>query len=866
MNGEKSKINKGFRALFRIPSVKRKPVRERVTALQVRVRQLPATTVVVKAREDLEKAADQAFGKLPINDDKARQAAVTEAERLCTLVELAIKDLKPIIPKGDKGTGLETTEISKKDKKENDERAKALLKDLKGLQTQIEKMQSPKPPTKRVLMSSNAWSVTTLLGEITRLELAVASLPVTPERDTQIRAEMLELNKTIGDAQHYANEANSLAASHESGDGVVVRATQALDKLGKLKIGGKKVEKVDELPLAQLLSQLNAALNPGQMLNPAGVQALVEKLEKELLAVASEEGAKAYVTDSQAQAEAKRKVAAFDKLVNGELEKLRLLAQPLRLPELLAATQEVQLARISLSKPVDKGGTDKTPEKMAEQVLKDIAKCVETAKTEITKRGRELEQLRRDLNGELDRVKDTRAQPIFTSEWLLINSTMDTINQLWPEETPPIEQLVPLLTTLKPLVQQVTERVKVIETSQGSYATFGTDLTKLEEDIKAAGKQDAPLKTWDDKSLTEMKTSLDKLKKGLTTAPAASSFKAWDKLKKDFDEKNKAATDVDNYWGPKKARIRQISLNYTLLMSGLDGLVAPSTPNAVAQALDAVDAAKNARPVVLDTLKSAVEHCLSLCGSGSSEAVYQAAEISHKKVKADQDEENEKKKAAKSKLTDRYYGVDKQVSLAASLVKAAKGETAPVDRIKDLLKKAKEQIEAGDGDAAEKTMDLIIRRIGLIQAHPEGEPARNRKELGTLNQEWVDVRTKARVNLNVVLDKIEEHMNSVPDPTAKNRITELGRALTAYRATFTEGANPLMGPLSLLADENTPDAGKRQAREEALATVGDLQRGLQAHPLTVELAKAPLPAARAVPASLMRVLDRLQFTVLTSVG
>jgi hypothetical protein len=73
------------------------------------------------------------------------------------------------------------------------------------------------------------------------------------------------------------------------------------------------------------------------------------------------------------------------------------------------------------------------------------------------------------------------------------------------------------------------------------------------------------------------------------------------------------------------------------------------------------------------------------------------------------------------------------------------------------------------------------------------------------------------------------------------------------------------GAIDALADTDRPDAERRKAREHILAGVAELQRGITGHPISKLLAESPLAGAKGVPRRLIGVLDRLNFTVLTSV-
>ena len=87
-----------------------------------------------------------------------------------------------------------------------------------------------------------------------------------------------------------------------------------------------------------------------------------------------------------------------------------------------------------------------------------------------------------------------------------------------------------------------------------------------------------------------------------------------------------------------------------------------------------------------------------------------------------------------------------------------------------------------------------------------------------------------------------------------------------YKAAFIEhDVKTLATALGQLASDDLPDAGRRKARERALAIINDQSSDLQQHPLTTLLASCPLPGASSIGGRLLTGLARLQFTVITSV-
>lgn len=863
MNDKKSKINLGFRKLFHIPSVKRGPVRDEVTRLQIALSKLPSSDEVREARTKLEQAANLAFGQMPVNDDTARQKAVDDAKRLCADVALALQGMGSGVKQSDGKGQLDTQRHGKEELKAAEQSAKQLKADAQALRLRIEALKTPSPPDRQpVLMPSEAWSVGTLLGAVAGWELAIDSAVVTAKRKKELEDQWVEIDKAVIEAQGFVRKANEEANTIRLG--VLTEAVQAVTSLRKLK---EPVPSLEELLLVKLTAQLSAALTPEKLLVLDGVQRLAVQVRRELDLLSKDQAA--YIRHAQAQALQQEQQRAFDALVSGPVESLRQIAGPLRLPELPQVFLAVAEAHTSLGQPPGSKGAPQTGKALAAKVLDEVKKVRKIAEAQAKALRKEVDEARQALSDALKRVAATKGEPVCAADWRLIESAKASVESMLPKNdkdpSQPLEALIPLVAACKPLIKQVGELVTRIETDLPGLTSFDEDLKATDQALTKAAEEGAPLKVWDEKALADLQAAMAKLKKGVGTVPAAASLKALSKLKQDFADKLKSAKEVADYWAPHEGALRQVYLCISLAGSDLGGDPIPQ-PNRVEQALAEVQQAREARPVNLSALKSAIDKLFKLVGSGSDHEVRKAANATHQEAQDEQDKQASEKEGRQRELKERLYGVDERVNRAAALVKASKGDTAPVDRLKALLKKAQQHIDADDADQANRTMDQIVQRITLIQANPLGEPARRRGELGKLHQEWVEVRSKADGSLQVVHDKVLEHLNTVSDGKAQGAIRSLGDAVANYRARFTQGLSPLQAPLSLLANEDTPDAGKRKAREEALATVVDLQRHLQAHPLTTELAKAPLPAARAVPASLMRTLDRLKFTVLTSVG
>jgi hypothetical protein len=208
-----------------------------------------------------------------------------------------------------------------------------------------------------------------------------------------------------------------------------------------------------------------------------------------------------------------------------------------------------------------------------------------------------------------------------------------------------------------------------------------------------------------------------------------------------------------------------------------------------------------------------------------------------------------------------------QFAEAKAMVKEAKGDENAIKQIDRLMAQAQSEIDAVTAD--KKTMDKptatmtrIQQRIDLMIAHPEGEKNRRLTELPGLYNEFRQTRADARGQLQAVIQVINEYKVQQGDAPG---VDDLADRITEYTARFTMNGDDFAHAIDALADGERPEAERRKAREHVLAGIGELLRGITAHPISRLLAESPMAGAKGVPRRLMAVLDRLNFTVLTSV-
>jgi hypothetical protein len=183
-----------------------------------------------------------------------------------------------------------------------------------------------------------------------------------------------------------------------------------------------------------------------------------------------------------------------------------------------------------------------------------------------------------------------------------------------------------------------------------------------------------------------------------------------------------------------------------------------------------------------------------------------------------------------------------------------------------MFTEAGRQIKSKNTQAATPLLNNILNRCDTLIAHPEGEANRARNELPKLFAEWQSMLNNVGSTLTTVIETLNSYRpDNEGDSDATGKVADFVTLLETYRQRFTGKSGEMVGPLSKLASPDTPEPGRRKAREVALAAIAKEAAALQKHPLSKVLATSPLPGASAVPGLLNTGLSRLQYTVLTSV-
>ncbi len=836
---------------FHIGKVQRKPMRQEVTALRTRALKLPKSDAAQQVMTQLNTARDTIYGKARSNTE--RQTSVDTAQRICRTV---LPDLEKLEAK--KRQLEPATFKTKTATKEDQARAKLLLKTLDEVAKSIETSFVPTKGKPQVLMPE-ALSRFTLNGQAERIRLQITGSIVTEARNTELDGEIDDLRGTIKEAADYITEQRNSVADYSY---ILDRGDEAMMRLAKQMRKG-----ADRSPLAQKLQSLRAALNPeAGLLNPSGIERLADEALKELDAAAdigtyAKSAGKTIVQQDQCAAALK----TFNDQVTAPLEQFRQLAEPLGDDRYQALAIEAARTRATLAQPSD-------PVPDADALAKDLVKRVNAAIKDAGAAAKTLrkdvDDLRRQLDEAIQSAAATKTQAVFAADWKQIDAVMESIARLMPpqqltkESTPLTGETLAGLAAAWPLTRTVLTIVQGINTDKATIGDFDGKLAALKTSIEAADGKKKPFPTYYPKEWKTVADDLAKLEKALPTTKAKASSAALDKLKTTFDTKLTEANTLGMYIDDDVKPVQREKLNL-YIMAQLSEAELP-LPNAPQLALDAVTDELEKRPpdkTTLETVLAALEEAfkdLKTPGDVADAAISTHAE-KKREAKAKKQDDKDKRKP----LENRLYSLKMQLEEATAAVKEVNGDKNSIAQLERMREQAEAEIEGVEVDKATKTMDRMQQRIDLVLSHPEGEVGRKRKELPDLYNAYRKIRSEAAANLAEVKTLIDQF--ELDDDRLVKSVRRLGRRVEEYRKTFAKGRSLLRPLIGTLADDTQPDPARRQAREQALGAIGDLQRGLQAHPLTTLLAGAPIPAARAVPRRLFAGLDRLNHTILTCV-
>ncbi len=640
-------------------------------------------------------------------------------------------------------------------------------------------------------------------------------------------------------------------------------ARQAVAKLGEVKALGELAAKklsqeiLASSELARLLDRATAVIG-SKLINAAGVKALTETLAAEIKAVDTDpvkygQQSKAKAEDAQALKEARAKV---DAATAADLERLRLVAEPLgngvysKWAGNVATFKTTQLPE--MLKPPAQNIDD-----MLQAYKLGIVDAIDAATKQVASKKDEVALAADGLKNEIKSgpVKSTRNNPAFAADWKAIDGLQQAIAGLMPPTGAALEgDALGNLLAAQALIKKAQQNVDAIKSEAGA-ANFSTDLQAFEGDLKANTGTKTALATFNAAGVTKLKEDFDKFKALQPTMPASEIVKRLAELRKRFDDAKLAAEEIKSYVDSIKVECDTLKGYGTAAKDA----VGKDELNCFKPALDALDRALTAKPASKAEIEAAFKAAQLAFASITSPDEAKNKALSEKAGLELQQQNNEK---LKQDLEHRVNVLGERLKdVAKAVVEAVDGDKNGPATIERLIGQAKQQLKGDDLTSAKKSLDRAEQQIDLLYADPSGGLARKRQELPNVQAEWTAARQFAHDGLTALLDKLREYTNIKPD----DNVNKLAGRVQGYIAIFADGRDPLRRPIAEIGNPNATDDRRRDAREEALAVIGDLQRKLQAHPLTAAIATAPMPEVRAVPRRLLEKLDWVKYNVATAV-
>jgi len=640
-------------------------------------------------------------------------------------------------------------------------------------------------------------------------------------------------------------------------------ARQAVATLGRVKtLAEAAAEKLPpeilaQSELARLLDRATAVIG-SKPINVSGVKVLAEKLVAEIKAVQADpatygEQAKAKAESEQALKEARRKV---DAATAANLARLSLIAAPLgngvygEWADRVATLKSRQLPAM-LAPPAQ------NYEGMIIVLTGGIEDAIEEATKDAASRKDEVTRVAEALKSEIDSgpVKNTRSNPAFAADWKAVEGLQQAIAGLMPASGAALEgDTIANMLAAQTLMKKAQQSVEAIKSNAGA-ANFSADLAAFESDLKANTGTKTALATYNAAGVTKLKEDFDKFKALQPTLPASEIVKRLADLRKRFNDSKVAAEEVKSYVDGIKAECDK----FKSYGSAAKDAVGKDELSCFKPALDALERALTAKPASKAEIEAAFKAVETVFASITSADDAKNKALAEKGGLEQQQRNNEELK----KDLEHRAGVlgERLRDVVKKVVEAVEGDKNGPAAIERLISQAQAQVKGDDLTTARKTLDRAEQQIDLLSADPTGGLARKRKELPNVQAEWTATRQFAHDGLTGLLGKLTEYTSTKPD----DNVDKLAGRVRGYMAIFADGEDPLHRPVADLANPKATEERRRDAREEALAAIGDLQRKLQAHPLSAALATAPMPEVRAVPRRLLEKLDWLKYNVATAV-
>jgi hypothetical protein len=853
---------------FNIGKVPRKPMREEVTSLRARALKLPQTNPEVKGVVvQLNDAKEIIFGKVKTNQERESSVQMTRN---------IVDRVKPELERLEKNKPVPVTyEVGgKKASKEDIQRAKDMLGLLTPLQQSVEEMFAPSQNAPAVLMPPNLGRLD-LLGEIETVRLHISQGIVDEARAKELSKEIGSVQRRIREAKKAIDDSRDLIGTYDQqgvdADPTLQAVARQLETLARDPANGK-VPLPADTPLALALFALRKAAHPEMgMINPAGLKAASDLAAKEVNAAKADPAAyaKKCCTGARQQNVAAQAVEKFDAILNGPLAQLYEHASAMGTTDHSAISAEVGIARSKIA--ASKSPVPPLLPMITDPLLEKINSAVERLKNDSEALRKRVTDAHTALTTTLDGIADTKGKKFFAADWVAIDALRNTIEGMIPVQNAPLNQdTLGALSAVEPLIAKLKTTAEAIHPSKSKAAEDIFDLAKaaIDKVMKSGDAPAATLKKYDPKKWAELEEGYGKIEKMVGVSRFAEVSKAIDDFKKTkFDAAVKAGKEL----APVIAAATKAYDTYNNIYIVAQMTVAETglpTPNTQDLALRAVKAELAKTPpdkAKLEQLKTALDAAFK--DITTADDLSNATVASHKTEKDKAEKTQAETKGNREPLQNRYYALEMQFAEAKAMVKEAKGDPNAIKQIERLMTQAQSEINAVTAekktmDKPTATMTRIQQRIDLMIAHPEGEAIRRLTELPGLYNEFRHTRADAQGQLGGLMQLIGTYMAEQGNDKA---VEDLLDRVTEYSVRFTMNGDDFASSIDALADGKRPEAERRKAREHVLAGIAELQRGITAHPISRLLAESPLAGAKGVPRRLMAILDRLNFTVLTSV-
>jgi hypothetical protein len=859
-------IGEKLKTKLHIHSIKRKPMREKVSAMRVEVLRMPqdlkatldnGTPVTAAAvLVDLNKAKEAIWNRAVT--DPERRVSVNTATTITDEVEPKLVKLRAANGGRPPPVTL-TTPVADQKTIAN---GKALLIKLDKVKNAI----TQKQPVIASIWQAQGFGYNALVSEEAAIRLRINETIVTDALVSQFEAEIQGLQTKLTAATDKAGEwAQAKPGVKTKIDGFVLALAPLTELFKTAKADPKKVStEFDTLDSLQFLFG-----NPSA--NVAQINVLVLKMEGLVSGLQGKDMA-AYSQELIGNKAEKDKIAAerkiFTDAAGQKMEALKKLTRAMGSNADALETQYLDTLK-TLGVP-GQDGIVPDATKVAQAFVLKIERATSIETNKLRNFRSEIVTLRNQVVQQVQTVRSTLGTvPVLAVDWKQIDGMLSTLDQQMDGTTTTTVESLTALTSAKALAEQIKARLEAMSetTAKTGLTGFQVRLDKMTNDLtnnSIAGEK-SNLGTYFPDERKKFDSELKQFRKDMATMPGAKALATFNTLDKLYQAKLLQATEIAGIVTSANTVLETKKKAYGKLRGSVVSRNFEE-PNTVSMAIEALATALKERPASKETITLARQN---LEREMSSTTTAQSIKQGVAQAKLDKARDDLKAEQTKEALKVRRREAAAAFADAKVAVKEADGDKLALDAIENLLDEADTAIKAGDEASATRALDRVMQRADLLLAHPEGEVNRQRKALPKLFKEWQSVLTTTAGLLQTTIDAIGTYEPDPNSPDAGKALASakrLAAQIAEYKTRFTETPLKTIEPvLGRLASDGVPEAGQRKAREEALALIADQSGALQKHPLTKMLVECPLPGASAIPGRLYTGLGRLQYTVLTSV-